>query len=82
MAGEELRAALAAADLVLTTYAIAARDREELARCRGARVVCDEAQNIKNSATAASKAIRSLPARPRVAMTGTPVENHWASCGR
>src|SRR5215470_20228380 len=62
-------------DLVITSYGIAARDREELARVRWARVVCDEAQNIKNHATRQSQAVRGLPAASRIALTGTPVEN-------
>jgi SNF2 family DNA or RNA helicase len=40
-----------------------------------ARVVCDEAQAIKNHATGQARAVRALPAASRVALTGTPVEN-------
>ncbi len=40
-----------------------------------ARVVCDEAQNIKNHATKQARAVRALPAATRIALTGTPVEN-------
>jgi len=40
------------------------------------RVVCDEAQNIKNAGTRQARAVRGLPARSRLALTGTPVENH------
>ena len=75
LAGPELRDALSAADLVITTYAIAARDREELATVGWQRVVCDEAQNIKNASTRQARAVRSLPAASRIALTGTPVEN-------
>ncbi len=75
LTGPELADALEAADLVITTYAIATRDREELARVRWARVVCDEAQNIKNSAARQAQAVRGLPADGRIALTGTPVEN-------
>ncbi len=78
LAGDELAAGLAAADLVITTYAIAARDRAELAGVRWARVVCDEAQNIKNSAARQAQAIRAIPAGTRIALTGTPVENRLA----
>jgi superfamily II DNA or RNA helicase len=78
LAGEELRATLAAADLVITTYALAARDRAALAEVQWGRVVCDEAQNIKNSATRQAKAVRSFPAGSTIALTGTPVENHLA----
>jgi len=40
--------------------------------------VLDEAQNIKNSATKQSAAVRGLTARQRIALTGTPVENRLA----
>ncbi|MFD7653908.1 DEAD/DEAH box helicase [Actinosynnema sp. NPDC059797] len=65
-------------DLVVTTYAVVARDADQLARVEWDRVVLDEAQNIKNSATRQSRAVRALPARHRVALTGTPVENRLA----
>jgi SNF2-related domain/SNF2 Helicase protein/Helicase conserved C-terminal domain len=78
LSGEELTGALGGADLVITTYGIAARDRAALAEVRWARVVCDEAQNIKNHATRQAQAVRSLPAGSRIALTGTPVENRLA----
>jgi SNF2 family DNA or RNA helicase len=73
---EELVAAVEQADLVLTTYGTAARDAEMLARIGWGRVVCDEAQALKNSGTRQARAVRSIPARTRIALTGTPVENH------
>jgi SNF2 family DNA or RNA helicase len=76
LSGPELHAALSGADLVITTYALAARDREALAAVPWHRVVCDEAQNIKNAGTRQARAVRGLPARSRLALTGTPVENH------
>jgi len=75
LSGEELSAALATADLVITTYGLAARDQEALGQVEWARVVCDEAQNIKNAATRQARAVRALPAQARIALTGTPVEN-------
>jgi SNF2 family DNA or RNA helicase len=75
---EELTARVGEADLVLTTYGTALRDRDVLAGFRWARVVCDEAQAIKNSAARQAQAVRSLPAGTRIALTGTPVENHLA----
>jgi len=75
LAGRELARATRASDLVLTTYAIAARDREALAKARWERIALDEAQNIKSSTAKQTKAIHGLPARHRVALTGTPVEN-------
>ncbi|MGH3121096.1 MAG: DEAD/DEAH box helicase, partial [Streptosporangiaceae bacterium] len=76
LSGAGLHAALTGADLVITTYALAARDREALAAVPWHRVVCDEAQNIKNAGTRQARAVRGLPARSRLALTGTPVENH------
>ncbi|HEX7734045.1 MAG TPA: DEAD/DEAH box helicase [Ktedonobacteraceae bacterium] len=62
-------------DVVLTTYALALRDREHLAGLEWEHVVVDEAQNIKNESARQTQAIKSLNARHRVALTGTPVEN-------
>lgn len=73
--GAEFDAAVADSDLVITTYALLARDIEALKRQGWQRVVLDEAQHIKNSATRQSRAARAVPARHRLALTGTPVEN-------
>ncbi|MEV4126343.1 DEAD/DEAH box helicase [Nocardia sp. NPDC049707] len=73
--GTELGEAVADADLVITTYSLLARDAAELARQQWERVVLDEAQHIKNAGTRQAKAARALPARHRLALTGTPVEN-------
>ncbi|MFC4906117.1 DEAD/DEAH box helicase [Actinomadura gamaensis] len=73
---DELVRAASRADLVLTTYGTAARDAEMLAEVAWRRVVCDEAQALKNSGTRQARAVRSIPARTRLALTGTPVENH------
>jgi SNF2 family DNA or RNA helicase len=62
-------------DLVITTYALATRDRETLAEVKWDRVALDEAQNIKTRDAKQTRAICSLPARHRIALTGTPVEN-------
>ena len=75
LTGEDLAAAVADADLVLTTYGVATRDREALSHVRWARVICDEAQNIKNAGTRQAQAVRAIPAGARLALTGTPVEN-------
>ena len=73
--GSAFARAARASDLVVTTYALALRDRETLAPIEWERIVLDEAQNIKTSEAKQTRAIRSLPARHRVALTGTPVEN-------
>ncbi|MEV0271604.1 DEAD/DEAH box helicase [Hamadaea sp. NPDC050747] len=76
--GESFVRAVRDADLVVTTYALAARDAAALSEIQWHRVVVDEAQAIKNAATRQAVAIRSLPARHKIAVTGTPVENRLA----
>ena len=73
--GAAFGSAVAAADLVITTYQLLARDGAELAAQHWDRVVLDEAQHVKNSGTVQARAARALDARHRVALTGTPVEN-------
>jgi SNF2 family DNA or RNA helicase len=62
-------------DLIVTTYALANRDKDLLARVSWGRIVLDEAQYIKNPAAKQSQAVRGFVAPRRVALTGTPVEN-------
>jgi SNF2 family DNA or RNA helicase len=76
--GDPLRSHLEDVDLVVTTYATATRDIDELAGYGWNRVVLDEAQAVKNSLSRAAKAVRRLEAGHRVALTGTPVENRLA----
>jgi superfamily II DNA or RNA helicase len=64
--------------LVVTTYGLLRRDHELFAAVDWGAVVLDEAQNIKNSASLAARAARSLRAAERFALTGTPVENRLA----
>ncbi|MEV0586537.1 SNF2-related protein [Nonomuraea sp. NPDC050310] len=71
-------ARIAGADLVVTTYGTAQRDVETLREVGWRRVVCDEAQAIKNSGTLQARALRTIGADTRLALTGTPVENHLA----
>lgn len=67
-------ARLADADLVVTTYAMAVR-QNWLTDVAWDLVILDEAQAIKNAATRQSKAVRQIPARARIVLTGTPIEN-------
>jgi SNF2 family DNA or RNA helicase len=73
--GDDLAIVAAEADVLVTTYALVARDRESLERIEWHRVVLDEAQSIKNPPTKQAGAIRALNTPRRVALTGTPVEN-------
>ncbi|MFE1595857.1 DEAD/DEAH box helicase [Nocardia sp. NPDC058705] len=75
LTGAEFAAAVADSDLVITTYALLARDITLLNEQRWERIVLDEAQHIKNAVTRQARAARALKARHRLALTGTPVEN-------
>jgi len=72
---DEFTDAAQASDLVLTTYATAVRDAHALASVDWCRVILDEAQAIKNPASEAARELRTIPARSRLALTGTPIEN-------
>ena len=63
------------ADIMLTTYGVLRSDFELLKKQKWQVMIIDEAQNIKNHDTAQSKAVKSIPANIRIAMSGTPVEN-------
>jgi hypothetical protein len=64
--------------LVITTYGLLRRDADLLSRVDWACAALDEAQNIKNAASATARVARSLTATHRFALTGTPVENRLA----
>ena len=72
---------LADTDLVVTTYAMLVR-QPWLAEVSWRLVILDEAQAIRNPGTRQSRAVRTLSAGARIALTGTPVENRlgdlWA----
>ncbi len=62
-------------DILLTTYGVLRSDVKMFAKTKWSVMVIDEAQNIKNPATIQSKAVRSVPADTKIALSGTPVEN-------
>lgn len=66
---------LAEHDVVITTYGTLRRDALMLRDIEFDYLIVDEAQAIKNAATASAKAARIIRARHRVAMSGTPIEN-------
>jgi superfamily II DNA or RNA helicase len=69
-------------NVVITSYPLLPRDEERLREARFSLLVLDEAQAIKNPRSQAAQVVRSIPAARRLAMTGTPLENHlgelWA----
>ncbi|MHB1993405.1 SNF2-related protein [Metallibacterium scheffleri] len=62
-------------DVLLTTYGVVRAESAALKAMRWHLVVVDEAQNIKNPTAAQTKAVKAIPARSFIAMSGTPVEN-------
>jgi hypothetical protein len=67
-----------AGTVVLTSYGVLRKDSEFLAGVDWSLVALDEAQNIKNAASATARAARTLRASLRFALSGTPVENRLA----
>jgi SNF2 family DNA or RNA helicase len=63
-------------DVVLTSYALLLRDADELLKRQWRLVVLDEAQAIKNPSTKLARTATQLKADLRLALTGTPMENH------
>ncbi|MFI0978887.1 DEAD/DEAH box helicase [Streptomyces sp. NPDC021093] len=67
---------------VLTTYGTMRTSAAELASRTWSMIVADEAQHLKNPRSSTAKALRTIPAPARIALTGTPVENNlselWA----
>ena len=82
LTGAALTGAAHTHDVVVTSYDIATRDVDTLALVTWDRLLLDEAQDVKNPATKRARALRRLPARRKLAMTGTPIENRlgelWA----
>ena len=78
----ERLAELAKFDVAITTYPLVWRDKEVLAKQHFHSVVMDEAHAVKNPDGLAHEAIRGLEADNRLALSGTPIENHlgelWA----
>ncbi|MBR3797042.1 MAG: SNF2 helicase associated domain-containing protein [Clostridia bacterium] len=65
----------AAPDILIASYDQLRRDVQAYAGIEFTHVLLDEAQNIKNAASLQTKAVKTLRAQHRFAMTGTPIEN-------
>ncbi|MDR3606887.1 MAG: SNF2-related protein [Oligoflexia bacterium] len=64
------------ADLVITSYGVLRLDQDLLAGADWDTVILDESQTIKNPESQIARAAHRLKARFRIALSGTPVENH------
>ena len=78
---EALQEKIGEFDIVVTTYATLRMDIGFLATVEFDTVILDEAQAIKNAASQTAKASRLVVARHRLALTGTPIENHLRELG-
>ena len=71
-----LRRSLAGVDLLVTTYGVLRKDAVFLREIEADYVILDEAQAIKNADSESAKAARLLRGDHRLALSGTPIENH------
>lgn len=62
-------------DILLTSYGTARSDAGILNKQKWQVLIIDEAQNIKNHNTDQTKAVKSINANIKIALSGTPVEN-------
>ncbi|MDH3717672.1 MAG: DEAD/DEAH box helicase [Planctomycetota bacterium] len=72
----EFLESVGAGDLVICSYGLALRDAEALGKVNWGTLILDEAQFVKNSRSKTSQAIRTFTADWKLALTGTPMENH------
>ncbi len=73
--GEAFRKQIEKIDLCITCYPLLSKELAAIRSVEWGIVLADEAQNIKNPRTAKSRSVRSIDAKWRIALTGTPVEN-------
>ncbi|WP_296882759.1 DEAD/DEAH box helicase [uncultured Methanobrevibacter sp.] len=62
-------------DVYLTSYGVLRSDLAKFKKQKWFLCIIDEAQNIKNPGTKQTKAVKSIKAKHKIAMSGTPVEN-------
>jgi len=67
---------MAKADLILTTYTLVGNDIAQHEKRKHSYIILDEAQKIKNPRTKMARTICTLKSENRLALTGTPIENH------
>ncbi len=63
-------------DVLIVSYGLLVRDAVQLAALSFSTLVVDEAQALKNPGTRRARAARQLQAGFRIALSGTPLENH------
>lgn len=72
---DRLRKTISEHDVILATYATVRNDATLLKDEQWRYVILDEAHAIKNASAAVTKAVKTIPARHRLALSGTPIQN-------
>ena len=62
-------------DIVITSYALVRRDIAKLKKYNFRYIILDESQNIKNATSQTAQAVKTLNAKHKLALSGTPIEN-------
>lgn len=74
--------AAAQADVIVCPFSLALADQEQLLKMSFAVCVIDEAHALRNPRTQTYKVVAAISAQHRLALTGTPLQNHpldlWA----
>lgn len=73
--GTGRKAVFNAYEIIITTYGIARTENLKISKQKWYCIIIDEAQNIKNTETAQTKAVKKIKADIKIALSGTPVEN-------
>lgn len=72
----ELLASASTGQVIICSYGLALREADQLKKVEWGTIIFDEAQNIKNSNSKTAQQVKLFPARWKIALTGTPMENH------
>lgn len=73
--GHSIAEVASSADIVVTSYALFRIEQDDFHKVIWSGLVLDEAQFVKNHQSKTYRAARALPARFKLAITGTPIEN-------
>lgn len=73
---DEFLGKLGPQDLVVCSYGLMLRDEKKLSQIQWSTMVLDEAQAVKNNRSKTAIAAKKIPAQWKLALTGTPMENH------
>ena len=73
---EDSFSSLSAFDVLVITYGLLQSEDDRISKINWAMAVLDEAHAIKNTQTKSSKAAMNIQSDFKLALTGTPIQNH------